>query len=270
MKIYKLDDPQNYEQWKQCALDRQCQFIHVKAHLNCYKQAPMPHPSTNWGPCPNTGQPCFNVRDPNAMDTSPGQVRARLNTTSPIVPALGGLAPTWGLPTPRGGGRGNGFDIRTVTCYCCGNKGHFSQDCPQQTWNHSGAPQWAEYWGRGGNTQGNNWHNNIRTNQAEEDNSTEYYDAEQEPDDHHVACALTSTNEEWSKQWLEGVARESDAVKDLVIQSLWKNKDFQDTWTQWPGWGLLIVTLCTLLAIDLCVFQCPFTQVTPWLTRRLS
>ena len=36
-KIYELDDPQDYEQWKQCALDRQRQFIHVKARLNCYK-----------------------------------------------------------------------------------------------------------------------------------------------------------------------------------------------------------------------------------------
>ena len=78
MKIYKLDDPQDYKQWKQCALDQQCQFIHVKAHLNCYKSTSTltPHPSTNWGPHPNQGQPRFNTRDPNAMDTSPGRVHA--------------------------------------------------------------------------------------------------------------------------------------------------------------------------------------------------
>ena len=56
----------------------------------------------------------------------------------------------------------------------------------------------------------------------------EYYDAEQESDDHCVAWALTGTDEEQSKQWLEGVAGENNNVKDLVIQSLWKNKDFQD------------------------------------------
>ena len=151
-KIYELDDSQDYKQWKQCALDRQCQFIHVKACLNCYKPTPAPRPSTNWGPRPNSGQPRFNICDPNAMDMSPGRVHARLNTTSPIVPALGGPAPTHRLPTPRGGGRGSGFDIRTVTCYHCRNKGHFSRDCPQQTWNHSGAPRWAEFRGRGGNT----------------------------------------------------------------------------------------------------------------------
>ena len=62
----------------------------------------------------------------------------------------------------------------------------------------------------------------------EEDGNTEYYDAEPEPNDHQVARALTGTNEEQSKQWLEGVAGESDEVKDLVIQGLWKNEDFQD------------------------------------------
>ena len=62
----------------------------------------------------------------------------------------------------------------------------------------------------------------------EEDNNTEYYDANQEPGNHQVVHALTGTNEERSKQWLEGVAGESDAVKDLVIQGLWKNEDFQD------------------------------------------
>ena len=64
MKIYEPDDPQDYEQWKQCTLDRQHQFIHVKAGLNCYKLAPALCPSTNWGPCPNSGQPHFNVCDP--------------------------------------------------------------------------------------------------------------------------------------------------------------------------------------------------------------
>ena len=62
----------------------------------------------------------------------------------------------------------------------------------------------------------------------EEDGSTEYYDAEQEPNDHQVARTLTGTDKERSKQWLEGVAGESDEVKDLVIQGLWKNEDFQD------------------------------------------
>ena len=76
MKIYELDDPQDYEQWKQCALDRQQQFIHVKAHLNHYKPNPVPRMSSNWGPRPNLGQPHFNMRDPNTMDTSPGRVHA--------------------------------------------------------------------------------------------------------------------------------------------------------------------------------------------------
>ena len=59
--------------------------------------------------------------------------------------------------------------------------------------------------------------------QAEEDDNTKYYNAKQEPNNHHVAQALTGTDKERSKQWLEGVAGENDNVKDLVIQSLWKN-----------------------------------------------
>ena len=56
--------------------------------------------------------------------------------------------------------------------------------------------------------------------QAEEDNNMEYYDAKQESNNHCVARALTGTDKERSKQWLEGVAGENDNIKDLVIQSL--------------------------------------------------
>jgi hypothetical protein len=65
--------------------------------------------------------------------------------------------------------------------------------------------------------------------QAEEESNTEYHNAEQGPEDHQVARAITGTDEEHSKQWLEGVASENDAVKDMIIQSLWKEEDFRST-----------------------------------------
>ena len=69
----------------------------------------------------------------------------------------------------------------------------------------------------------------MTTTQAEKESTSKYFDAKQDPDNHCVARALTGTDEEQSKQWLEGVVGENVNVKDLDIQSLWKNEDFQDT-----------------------------------------
>jgi hypothetical protein len=222
VKIYEMDNPQTYVQWKDRALERQRQWIHIKSQLNNFRTTPAPRTQNNWGPRYNS-VPRFNSRDPNAMDTSPGRINARVNTTSPPT--------TWrgnSTQVPRGGGRNNNFDIREVTCYRCGVKGHMSRDCPQQTWNRGGTSRGNNFRGRGG---GGPWRgnsrNNARATRAEEDNNTEYYDAEPGPEDFQVARAIAGTDEERSQQWLAGVAGESDAVKDIVLQSLWKNEDFR-------------------------------------------
>ena len=103
-----------------------------------------------------------------------------------------------------------------------------SRDCPQQTWNREGTSRGNNFRGRGGGGpwRGNSRHN-ARATKAEEDNNTEYYDAEPGPEDFQVARAIAGTDEERSQQWLAGVAGESDAVKDIVLQSLWKNEDFR-------------------------------------------
>ena len=127
-KVYELNNPQNYAQWKHHALERQCQWLHVKTHLNKFRLTTQP--CTNWGPHPPTSTGCFQSHDPNAMDTSPGRVHARLNTTN-------ANPPTCGLLAPRGLGRSNSFNVREVTCYGCCQKGHIIRDCPQHTWNQS-------------------------------------------------------------------------------------------------------------------------------------
>src|SRR5258708_21711388 len=64
-KIYDLDDPQNYNQWKMCALEHQRKWIHAQARglTNLNQRVPAPCPQSNWGLCPN--QLCFNTCDPN-------------------------------------------------------------------------------------------------------------------------------------------------------------------------------------------------------------
>jgi hypothetical protein len=155
------------------------------------------------------------------MDTSPGRIRARGGTVAADNTPRGNPP----FP-PRGGGQGNGFDIRTVTCYRCSKQGHISHDCPQQSWNRNSRGNFQSR----GRSQGGSWRgtsrNNARTAQVEEESNAEYFDAEQGVEEHQIAQAVAGTDEERSKQWLEGVASENDAVKDMIIQSLWKEEDF--------------------------------------------
>ena len=51
-KVYELNNPQTYAQWKHHALERQRQWLHVKTHLNKFR--PTTQPRTNWGLCPPT------------------------------------------------------------------------------------------------------------------------------------------------------------------------------------------------------------------------
>jgi hypothetical protein len=222
---YKLDDPQDYDEWKRRLLQRQRQFIHVKTRLNNFRTTQTPRtPQNNWGPRSNYQAPRGN-RDPNAMDTSLDRVRARGGTVAAVT---ADNTPRGRPPfPPRGGGRGNGFDIRTVTCYRCNKQGHISRDCPQQSWNRNSRGNFQSRGGsRGGSWRGTS-RNNARTAQVEEESNAEYFDAEQGAEEHQIARAVAGNDEERSKQWLEGVASENDAVKDMIIQNLLKEEDFR-------------------------------------------
>ena len=48
---------------------------------------------------------------------------------------------------------------------------------------------------------------------------------------------------EWANAWLPGVGGGGDKVKNLILQTMWKDEDFPNTWTWQPGWGHFTVTL---------------------------
>jgi hypothetical protein len=85
------------------------------------------------------------------MDTTLDRIKVQLGTTEEESART-----TQGLPPrPLQGGRpNNGFDMREVTCYRCGIKGHMSCDCPQQNWNRRGnSRRNSNFRGRGRGSQ---------------------------------------------------------------------------------------------------------------------
>jgi hypothetical protein len=211
-KVYEQYEPATFEAWKQAAMKKQQQYMHLQARLNSLKppaQKATPRFSP-WG-VPQSGWAPRNLPNPNAMDTSADRTRARgaeaedaqgrlagaefiLNQQRPPYPPRGG--PRRG-PMGRGRGRGPPRDIREVTCYTCQRKGHFSRDCPQ---NHA-------------NTQSG----------SSRRSETDYYT--QEP---RVEARAGVTPQQQAQEWLQGVAGASDEVKDLVLQDLWGREGFQN------------------------------------------
>ncbi len=129
-KILELDRPITYEQWKQVAINRQQDYIHMKAQLKAHCGSVTTSHLRGW-------IPQRMLTDPNAMDTSAGRTRGRVTGSEEINPAT---MPHRGY-IPRGGymQRGQGGirtrDLREVECYTCHKKGHLSRNCPQHTWN---------------------------------------------------------------------------------------------------------------------------------------
>ncbi len=86
---------------------------------------------------PQGWAPTRQLPDPNAMDTSTGQMRGCITGSEEMDPSTmpqGGYIPCGGfLQRGRGGARQR--DLRKVECYTCHKKGHLSRNCPQHTWN---------------------------------------------------------------------------------------------------------------------------------------
>jgi len=129
-KILELDRPTTYDQWKQAAINRQQDYIHIKARLKAHHGGVTTSRPRGW-------MPQRMLADPNAMDTSAGRTRGHIAGSEDMNPTTmprGGYVPRGGyMQRGRGGERTR--DLREVECYTCHNKGHLSRNCPQHTWN---------------------------------------------------------------------------------------------------------------------------------------
>ena len=148
----------------------------------------------------NAGQRAFQMpgRHPDAMDTSADRSRARITQTTQDEPnnlfiPRGGRG-RGGIPPPRGGflARGGRPNFTNVTCYVCRQQGHIARYCPQHRWNQPGGSK-------------------TRFTQAHD-----YYEQE-EPIQVARVVADTCNPQQKAQDWLNGVARESDEVKDMEI-----------------------------------------------------
>ena len=234
-KVYEHDRPNTYKDWKHHARERHRDWVHTQAHAGAPRRGVI-NPSrfqNNWSTRPSF-PPRFNNRDPNAMDTSPGRIRARTGTAEENKDAHGYLAGAEHVlqkdAADKAEGRGH-----YAECFRCHKKGHFSRECPQQPWNQprGGGSNYR------GNNRGNtfrgrgNYHgNNYQGGQSRSYNTRRGEVEEDEPghEEAHIARAVADdrTDQQRAEDWLKGAGQEKDAVKDLIIQALWKREDFRD------------------------------------------
>ncbi len=137
-KVLELDRPATYDQWKQATINRQQDYIHMKARLKAHRGGGM---TTSR---PRGWMPQRMLTDPNAMDTSAGRTRGHVAGSEEMDPSA---VPRGGY-LQRGCGGGRMRDLREVECYTCHKKGHLSCNCPQHTWNrpnNSGQHNWTPH-----------------------------------------------------------------------------------------------------------------------------
>ena len=106
----KMDTPDTWEEWKECA--RKCQEVYLHWRQILGVQDNKKDQSSSKKKDLNKWRQGFNSkrtdRDPNAMDTTPGRTRACHMTTDKHARL-----------------------ISEGKCFNCQCKGHFSRDCPQ-------------------------------------------------------------------------------------------------------------------------------------------
>jgi hypothetical protein len=199
--IYTHKDPQTYEQWQNEAFRAQKRYIHLKNRINDFRTTG-PKALQQWrGITPAH-------RYPNAMDTSPGRTRARLTGTKDSAPGGSKYQPRMSNQGRQGNAPSQGW--REIICYRCQKPVHMIRDCPQPPKQRQWYPPQENHWARRA-------------------------DVEQERP-YERSLVDDRTTEQKAADWLAGVANEDNAIKDIVMQSLWrKEEDFPNAWTRLPG-----------------------------------
>jgi hypothetical protein len=208
--ILRLDNPRNYDEWKDAALRRQVEYVHCKNRREQLQGTKVPklyNPFVRYQP----------RRDPNAMDTSADRGRARLAGVEDVLHNEGyqreqqqrsaqvdqqlHLTPANSPSRPPFLPRQGYFqqqrerrDMMKVQCFNCQGYGHISRYCSQGRANRNKDSTCP------GTTQ-------ARTLAAEGEGTTPL---------------------ERANTWLRGVGGESEEVKNMILQTMWKNEDFPD------------------------------------------
>jgi hypothetical protein len=133
------------------------------------------------------------------MDTSPGRTHAQIAEAEDFLP--GGNRYGQHVGGSREGGIPQGpvqkdRTRKVLKCFFCDKPGHFARDCRQKRYGNQGPSC-------------------TRQTHKEEAVVTRRIADERTP-------------QKRATDWLSGVADEDDAVKDIVMQELWKKEDFQN------------------------------------------
>ena len=180
----------------------------MRGHLDLFKttKTKPQFPKPQWN---NTcGSPW--PKDPHAMDTSPGQVKARVTEVDDFM--RGGNR--WPQSVNNLANRPNKFQPakpREVICYCCGNTGYITRNCLQKPPSNMRGP-----WVGQGQHQPQQGPSRTRQNRMEE---------QEEPSNMGAICNDRPA-EERAWDWLSNVANEDEVKNHILSQIMGSEQGF--------------------------------------------